>query len=80
MCVPLGGDGPFSVHATMKAFRNYAGKGKRKLIQHWINNNFIPCQKTRLVSYTPHTQMSACLTRNNGSRVLDENNFFHHKK
>ena len=46
MPTPLDGDGSFSVHAAMKAYHNYDGKGKFKLVQYWISNNHIPCKKT----------------------------------
>ena len=55
MPTPLDGD-VFSVHAAMKAYHDYAAKGKKKLIQYWINNNHIPCKKTRFYElYTSYT-------------------------
>ena len=46
MPIPPTGHTCFSVQDAMQEYGKYSGKGKMKLIQYWINNNYIPCQKT----------------------------------
>ena len=47
MPIPPTGHTCFSIQDAMQEYGKYSGKGKMKLIQYWINNNYIPCQKTR---------------------------------
>jgi hypothetical protein len=48
MPIPPAGHTCFSVCDAMEVYNKYTGTGNKKLlIQYWIDNNYIPCQKTR---------------------------------